>query len=319
MSEFLDKHNDKIFVKYDKDKLLRDVESYKSGKGNLYKILRHFFEQEMYKCKGRRGEKTPMEALEDDDTMNYILEYIKSKPKFYASNDVANVKSFFRNAQRVASKVSNFPVREALGIYEKYSKIGDTIYDSSCGFGSRMCACILSGRNYIGSDPNLSLVEKLNECGSWLKNNIKGVGDYRIIPHGSEIEEPNIQVDLTFTSPPYYKLEKYGLDKTQSIIKYDTYDKWINGYARLTIDNCIKYTNVGGIIAINIKNSNDNKKYPLFNDWFNLLDNNKTEYVETIEMKQSAKRQYGNKHFTGVKGSMGLKEPIMVFQKKFLV
>ena len=54
----------------------------KPGRNDIWKkFLRHFFEQEMYKCKGRRGEKTPMEALEDDDTMNYILEYIKSKPK----------------------------------------------------------------------------------------------------------------------------------------------------------------------------------------------------------------------------------------------
>ena len=307
-----------FFKKHDTSSMVKDVVNYRKGSGKLFKLLGTFFEEEMYKCKGRRGDLSPMEALHNDEVMSGIMEYINSKPKFYIGNDVENIKSFFRNAQRIASKVSNFPIKEATTIFNKYSEIGNTIYDPSCGFGSRLCAGILNGRMYIGTDPNISLVNKLEECVKWCKNNVDDVGSYKIYPHGSEIFIPELEntVDLCFTSPPYYKLEKYSDDETQSIIKYSEYDEWINGYSKMTLDNCVRYTKTNGIIAINIKNSNDGKKYKLFDDWFKILDDNiNTKFVDILDMKQVSKRQYGDKHFTGVVGDMGEKESIMVFMK----
>ena len=38
-------------------------------------------------------------------------------------------------------------------------------------------------------------------------------------------------------------------------------------------------------------------------------------FVKISSIEQSSKRQYGDKHFTGVKTDFGLKEKIMVFTK----
>jgi DNA modification methylase len=309
-----------FFKKYNNEELLKDLESFRNGKGRLNKVLNHFFEEEMYKCKGGRGSLSPMQAIEDIDIVNKIVEYTRSKPKFYLGNDIANVKSFFRNAGRIAQKVANFPVREADTLYQNYSSQGDNIYDFSCGFGSRMSACLLSGRNYYGTDPNTTLCNKLNEYGEFLEqDNLIGVQRYKIFCQGSEdyIEELEGKIDMAFSSPPYFDLEKYNEEESQSIVKFKQYDNWINGYVKPTIINCSKYLKSGGLMLVNIKNMTSGKKYKLFDDWFNILNELETmEYVETINMNQLSKRDYKGKHFTGVTGEMGFKEPVMVFKKK---
>jgi hypothetical protein len=58
------------------------------------------------------------------------------------------------------------------------------------------------------------------------------------------------------------------------------------------------------------------KKYKLYDAFFNAMKNIQgLEYVETLDIKQSSKREYKGKHFTGVTGDMGQKEPVMVFKK----
>lgn len=326
MNNFYNENKTQIFKKYDSEILLNDIRNYLSGSGKLSKVLNHFFEEEMYKCKGGRGTMSPMEVLNNDEIIEKILIFTKSKPKFYVGNDIANVKSFFRNAGRIAQKVANFPVREAWDIYKTYSEVGDTIYDMSCGFGSRMSASLLGGRNYIGTDPNTTLVERLNDYGDFLTRegilggtlNIGNNVNYKIICQGSEIFIPELEnkIDLCFSSPPYFDLEKYSDDQNQSNVKFNHYQEWLSGFAKPTIENCALYLKANGHLLINIKNMTSGKKYPLFDDWKGLCESNKQlEYIETINMKQLSKRDYKGKHFTGVNTDFGNSEPVMVFKK----
>ena len=332
MSDFLEKYHDEIFIQYSDDILLRDIESYKNGKGNLYKVLGHFFKEEQFNCHGGRGQMTPMEALENDGIMQQIIDFTKTKPKFYKKREALNVQDFFRNAGRIASKVANFPIKEATKVYETYSKVGDTIYDPSCGFGSRMCATILNGRKYIGTDPNQSLVVKLNECGKFLQEHC-GAEEFEIKATGSEIfhEDLKDRIDLSFTSPPYYDYEKYGKDKGQSIIKYPTYQQWLDGFSKQTLINCGHYAKVGGMIAINLKNMRNGSTlrqeyYALYDDWKHILDNiNGLAFKEEMDMKYAKflKRDYKGKHYTGGEkhenSNFGQKEPIMVYVKEGII
>ena len=218
---------EQFFKKYSKEELLKDIENLQKGSGRLNKLFNHFFEEEMYKCKGGRGAYTPMQVLDNKELVDKIIEYTKSKPKFYVGNDIANIKSFFRNAGRIAQKVANFPIREAIDIYVKYSKEGDNVYDFSCGFGSRMNATLLSRRNYFGTDPNETLCIKLNECGKFLEDN--GIlnsllinNKYKIYCQGSEDFIPELEntIDIAFSSPPYFDLEIYGDSEKQSVVKF---------------------------------------------------------------------------------------------------
>lgn len=322
LDNYLQENRDRIFQKYTNEELLSDIENFKSGSGKMYKLLNHYFEEEMFKCKGGRGSMTPMEALNNPTVLSEIIEFTKSKPKFYVGTEVANIKSFFRNAGRKAQKVANFPVRTARELYEKYTEEGMDVYDPSCGFGSRMSACLLSNRNYFGTDPNQSLMLKLKECSEFILGDNHGLFQNRqvcrLYGQGSEIFIPELEntIDFIFTSPPYFDLEEYGEGENQSIVKFKNYNNWLNGFVKPTIENCYRYTKIGGHIAINIKNMTSGKKYKLFDDWFSeFLKTKGLKHVETLDIKQNSKREYKGKHFTGVTGDMGQTEPVMVFRK----
>lgn len=313
---YLEDHFNELFPRYGDDELLKDIESYRSGSGKLFKVLKHYFEEEMYKCHGGRGSKTPMQVLEDDDDMKQVLDIINGHPNFYKGNEVSNVKSFFRNAGRMAQKVANFPIKEVTTIYEKYTEKGDTIYDPSCGFGSRMSACMLSGRHYIGTDPNPTLCNRLKDLAKFYIQNVEDSGNCVIFRQGSEVYNPELvnSVDFSFTSPPYYDLERYGPDSGQSIVKFPEYKGWLAGYVVPTVKNIIAYTKENGLVAINTKNLTSGKKYTLFDDWFRIMKANGLEHVETISIKQNSKRDYKGKHHTGVETDFGNEEMVMVFR-----
>ena len=320
---YLDEHYNEIFKKYSKEELIKDINSYRSGGGRLTKTLNQFFEECIFNCTNARGKKTPMEALKNDEDMRYILDYVNSKPNFYTGSEVSNVKSFFRNAGKLACKVANFPPKEARDIYFRYfpnaldnSTEKLNCLDTSCGFGSRMSSVLLSGHNYFGIDPNIELQDKLMECAKFYYDNgfIDNNQICSLYTQGSElfINELEGIIDVSFTSPPYFNLEKYSDDESESTKHYDNYELWLEKFAKPTIKNTYKYLKVDGYAMINIKNIS--KKEPCYDDFiniFNLIQG--FEYIETFDMEFS-KKQYGM-NYNNEKGVISNKEPVMCFKK----
>ena len=320
---YLDEHRNEIFKKYTDEELLRDIHNYVNGGGKLNKVLNHFFEECIFNCKNNNKPKTPMEALQCDEDMEFILSYIASKPKFYTGSEVANVKTWLRNSTRIARKVANFCPKTARDIYFRYhDKNGQRLncLDTSCGFGSRMSAVLLSGHNYCGFDPNPELYAKLIEYKNWLRENdvIKPAQRCGLYKHGSEIHRPELDglFDVSFTSPPYFNLESYGEDESASTSNYDNYDKWLSDFAKPTINNTYYYLKNGGIAMINIKNMTNHGKHPLFDDWFKLFETHGGfELLEVFEMKHQSKRNFWMNCGYTEEEFHGFKEPVMAFRK----
>lgn len=319
---YLSDHRDEIFKKYTEQELLTDIYNYKNKSGRLQKLLNHYFEECIFNCKSNRYAKTPMEALQNDDDMNWILNYIESKPNFYTGNQVSNVKSFFRNGTRIARKVANFCPRNARDAYFRYFNLGTNIscIDTSAGFGSRMSAALLNGASYIGFDPNTEVVAKSNEMFKFFKDNnlVAETQSFKIHNCGSEEFKPSLanSADVVFTSPPYFNLETYANDNYESSKNYNNYDMWLDSFVRPTVDNIYKYLKPGGYIMINIKNLTNMGKQCLFDDWFNIIKNHAGfEFVEVFEMEhQGAKNFWMNTNYSK-EDYNGYKEPVMVFKK----
>lgn len=260
-----------------------------------------------------------MQCLDSDEKMEIILKYIESKPKFFIQNEVQNVKTCLRNSMSWVRKVANFPCRTARDIYFRYNDInGDAIniLDTSCGFGSRMSAVLLSGHNYYGFDPNVSLYNKLLEYKKFMiENDVIGrqqICDIRCCGSEVFIKDFVNKMDVSFTSPPYFNLEKYSNDNSQSTNNYDNYSNWVINFVIPTVNNTYKYLKVGGYAMINIKNIN--KKETCFDDFFNAFSSNEGfEYIETFDM-EIPKKQYGMQ-YNNEKGVIKNKEPVMVFRK----
>ena len=320
---YLTEHYEEIFKKYDDDVLLKDIDAYRNRGGRLSKVLNQWFEENIYQCRSTRYQYTPWEALQDDEKMKWILDYISSKPNFYTSSEITNVKSFFRNGTRIARKVANFDPKNARDIYFRYHNIrGNKIncLDMSAGFGSRMSAVLLSGHNYCGFDPNPALYASLVNYHIWLRNhnvidNAQRCGLYK---HGSEIFRPELTgtFDVSFTSPPYFNLEFYANDVCASTLNQDNYHKWLTDFVKPTIDNTYKYLKHGGYAMINIKNLTRGGKEPLFDDWFKLFkEHGGFEYIEIFEMKHQGSKNFWMNTNYNKEDYKGFKEPIMSFKK----
>lgn len=316
---YLSDHYDAIFKKYSNEELIKDIRSYQLGCGRLYKVLNHFFEEEMYKCCGKKTKISPYDCLSDEECTEKILNYIATKPKFFTSQDeVANVKSCLRNSMSWVRKVANFPCRTAKDIYERYwdGENRLNILDTSMGFGSRMSASLLSGHNYCGFDPNQSLFKKLCEYKNWLVDQGIVEEDRRVGLYcgGSEVFRPELfeLFDVSFTSPPYFNLEVYSNDKGASSSNYDNYMAWVKEFVKPTVYNTYCYLKTGGYAMINIKNIN--KKETCYDDFFKAFKEiDGFEFIEVFDMEIN-KKNYGMA-YEGAKGNIVNKEPVMVFRK----
>jgi hypothetical protein len=177
-----------------------------------------------------------------------------------------------------------------------------------------MSAALLHGNNYCGIDPNQKLFESLKLYLSFLRKKELVNKDIRcgLYNKGSEvfIKELAGVFDVSFTSPPYFNLEKYSDDECESTKNYGDYDAWIKNFIYPTVENTYEYLKIGGYAMINIKNLN--KKYPLFDDFYNAFSSIKGfSFVENFSMKISSKKNYGMNGDYSIPDS----EPIMSFQK----
>lgn len=315
---YLTEHRNEIFKKYSTEELLKDIDSFQNGKGKLNKVLNHFFEECMFKCCGKKTKISPWDCLESDELMEEILHYINSKPKFFTGDEITNIKSCFRNSMSWVRKVANFPCRTARDIYTRYATKGQTLncLDTSCGFGSRMSAVLLSGHNYCGFDPNEELMKQLKSYQKFLKENNVISNEQRcgLYCQGSEIHRPELDglFDVAFTSPPYFNLEKYSNDNSESTKNYNNYSVWVKNFVYPTVQNIYHYLKIGGYAMINIKNIN--KKETCYDDFFKAFQSiSGFEYVETFDM-EIIKKQYGMQ-YNNQKGNIENKEPIMCFRK----
>ena len=146
--------------------------------------------------------------------------------------------------------VSNFRPTAAACIYDRFAK-GGVVWDMSGGWGGRLLGAIAGGVDtYIATEPchqtRLGLQAMAHDFAEkriW----------YDIVECGSENFLPKKNdLDLCFTSPPYFDLEKYSDEDTQSYVKFNTKEAWIEGFLRPTFENCHYGLKKDGYMLINI-------------------------------------------------------------------
>jgi len=135
-----------------------------------------------------------------------------------------------------------------------------SILDMSAGRGTRMLsACVIGCDYYLGVDPNSLLHENYDDlikfCDSKTKCHIVKSGfetDWKI-PEGFPAK-----YDIMFTSPPYFDLEIYNNEDTQSVSKFNNLELWHEKFMFASIDKIMGMLNKNGICAININNPKGN-------------------------------------------------------------
>ena len=316
---WFEKNKNKFFKKYTEEELCKDIEDYLYGNGKLLKFLAHFFDECLYKCSGYNGrplnknypQKTPYEALQSDDFINFAFSYMKEHSDFFTEkDDISLLKSFFRNKR--PRKVANFPVREAKRIifncFSDYDLFSNplNIHDASAGFGSRMSATLLNGCNYYATEVNVELYSCLKEAFLFMKKHgyCRGISEVRLLGSECRIDEWKELMDCSFTSPPYFNLEHYSSDDYASTRNYSDYSKWKEEYVIPTCENINFYLKSGGYVIINTKNLSD--KYSVYDDFYKCFVDLNMKFMNADNISISAKKWNKTDTFN---------EPIMIFQK----
>ena len=197
--------------------------------------------------------------------------------------------------------IQNFKPQNARAIAEYLCPvIWGNIYDYSAGFGGRLLGISCSNMcyNYIGIDPNTETIKYLKYFNEVLEEAVGTKG--KILQNVSEDYQPN-DIDLAFSSPPYFNLEKYSNEDTQCMVRYRTLDEWFGGYVEPTINNIYKSLNKDGIFATNIADykTYGKKEYKVVDDWITLSERIGFKHIGTIKMMLNTRPGVGNNKLAG--------------------
>ena len=140
-----------------------------------------------------------------------------------------------------------------------------TIFDPCIGWGGRMI-----GTTCLGDDYHYTGCEPFTKTFQGLESIIKDLQiDDQVSIYNSPVEDilESIQdktYDMCLTSPPYFDLEVYSHEETQSINNYKTYEEWILKFIKPIIhyvcSHILKYS------CWSVKNIKTDKKYNLLDD-----------------------------------------------------
>ena len=188
--------------------------------------------------------------------------YVRKLLKYGKSpNDMRSMFAFVG-----AGYCSNFRPATAKTIYELYGKDNCKVLDTSSGFGGRLLGFFTAKNTseYVGIDPNTadSCNKFILYMGRYFTNkkayvNKIGSEDFTI----ENYPKYENYFDISFTSPPYFDIERYSDDITQSHIKFNTYDLWVDGFYRNTIYNSCNALKLDGVFAVNISWVDNIKEY----------------------------------------------------------
>ena len=234
---------------------------YQDGSFNLNNmganILTQFFPEILDVVKS--GKASPRDFFKDDKR---LLGYCRTVLKYCTSP----LEMFKMMSFRGSSRCYNFRPATAKTIYELYGKDNCKVLDTSSGFGGRLLGFFTAKNTseYVGIDPNTadSCNKFILYMGRYFTNkkayvNKIGSEDFTM----DNYPQYENYFDISFTSPPYFDIERYSDDITQSHIKFNTYDLWVDGFYRNTIYNSCNALKLDGVFAVNISWVDNIKEY----------------------------------------------------------
>lgn len=232
--------------------------------------------------------KTIYDIFMDDEKLFQCLYNFIKRRKIYTLRT-----AFFSQARYKWNAAINFSPMRAKAIYERFCPANGIIYDYSAGFGGRMLGALSSNNNYtyIAIQPNSDTYYNLLQLGQLIENNTHRKNSFQIYNNCSEIFLPKEKIDFAFSCPPFFDLERYSNEQTQSIIKFPEYNVWLEEYVRPTIKNCYVSLKENGIYGVDLMNYyKHNKKICLIEDWIKIAQEEKF-YLQTVSLIKSHSRK----------------------------
>ena len=176
---------------------------------------------------------TDYQLITDDDLfiMREILYFNTRGPSIFKPSWIIGILSCFWNADNMGSK--------------KW-------LDISAGYGDRLLVACKYNCIYKGFDPNYTLKSGLNQI-------IDQFGDHQrqqveMIPFEDSVLDSNTY-DFVLSSPPFFILEKYTDQDTQSIQRYSKFPQWMVQFLFTSLDKAWRALKEDGYLIIHMDDS----------------------------------------------------------------
>ena len=138
------------------------------------------------------------------------------------------------------------------------------VLDISAGWGSRMLGTLcLPHVKYTGIEPCVKTFAQLVEIAKTLKLKNVNLINARAEDVISTLDDASY--DVALTSPPYYNLEIYSHEDTQSS-SHTTYKDWVKYFLKPVVKGVLKKLKHNGKSIWNVKNFKTDNTYNLFDD-----------------------------------------------------
>ncbi len=213
-------------------------------------ITNLFTEEERMKAKVYKGKSEALSPFEF-----WMTQKSKIIDLIYSEKQPLNSYTLREALFNLAPEATLFKTTVAKSIYDIFKPTH--ILDMSSGWGDRLIAAIAYGEasgvdvKYSGFDPNSSLKYKYMNIVSKLaikQENFK----VRTEPFETANLKNIKDVDLFFSSPPYFDFEVYTNEETQSINNYKTYNDWIVKFLFRSIKNAFSVIVKDGYFVMHI-------------------------------------------------------------------
>ena len=219
--------------------------------GNL--ISNYYFQKQRMKASMGKHQ-SPLKIWNNKEKRKRVFKGVLTLYKNQSQISDGHIRSAIR---LYYSMVPQFKVGVAKVIFDLFQ--AQHVLDFSAGWGDRLAAFLFTKtcKSYVGIDPNIQLRKPYERLISALNINKKDVN--MIFRPAEEVEyKPQFKYDLIFTSPPYFDLEKYSNDASQSNNKYSNIHEWLHKFLFQALRNNLKY--LDGILALQISDYVDNGK-----------------------------------------------------------
>ena len=151
---------------------------------------------------------------------------------------------------------SQFKPNVAKVLYDKLES--KSILDFSAGWGDRLAGFYASetGEFYLGIDPRKEN-HPIYEEQKWFYEKHRTMFEVNkrslmIESPAEDFEYKENMYDTVFTSPPYFSVERYSYDDTQSWVRYKDIDSWNKNFLQKSIKKIWPSIKSGGYLLVNI-------------------------------------------------------------------
>lgn len=226
---------------------------------------------------------------EDNKELNYLTDYFTLEERIKASfiNNKSPIEYFKENKKEIIKNLNLKSINEIVNIddwfkFDKYMfdhvrftnnfrisvilKILDVFkptkwLDISSGWGDRLISAILSPtiKKYYSTDPNLDLHKHYNDIREKFNVSKK---DYKIKKTGFEkLKIKDYDYDFIFSSPPFFKTEKYSDYPDDSLVNFDSEKDWYENFLLFSIIKALKHLKVNCYFILNMKFHSNKDSY----------------------------------------------------------